>query len=76
MPLCAVFNKHFTPFLLAPVLSAPIAAATWFVTAAAGVAPLHGQIASAAAFVMFSGIVALYVSHCMSRYPSSNRQSG
>jgi len=76
MRLCALSGKHFSPFLLAPLLAAPVAAATWFVTVAAGVVPLHGQLASAAAFVIFSGGVTLYVSHCMNRYPSRNRDAG
>ena len=75
MRLCARFKKHFTPFLLAPFLSLPIAAATWFVTAAAGVSPLYGQIATVSAFVIFAGIVMLYVNHCLSRYPCNNQHT-
>lgn len=70
MRLCTLFSKRSAPFLLAPLLATPIAAATWFVTAAAGVTPLEGQMAALAAFMLFAGGVTLYVRRCLARHAS------
>lgn len=71
MPLCAVFKKKHTPFLIAPLLGVPIAAATWFTTVAAGMSTLQCQLAAGAAFVSFVGVILYYVNRCLSRFPAS-----
>lgn len=71
MRLCQLFSKRATPFLLGPVLSVPVAAATWFVTRAAGAEPLVSQLAAAGAFLAFAVAVTIYVVHCLNRYSCS-----
>lgn len=71
MRLCQLFSKRATPFLLAPVLSVPVAAATWFVTRAAGAELLVSQLASAGAFLAFGAAVTFYVIRCLNRYSCS-----
>lgn len=68
MPLCAVFKNKFTPFLIAPLLGVPVAAATWFTTVAAGMSTLQSELATGIAFVAFAGLVSLYVIRCNNRY--------
>jgi hypothetical protein len=71
---CAVFNNKFTPFLLAPLLSAPVAAATWFVMSAGGATAAASKLASVGAFVLFASVVTLYIVRCMNRYPSNGQR--